>query len=390
MNKKELITKDIVELFNVFDDNVRLVGGCVRDYLLGKKVNDYDLATPLCPKTVISLLKQNDIPVYPTGLKHGTVTAVYKGIPYEITTLRRDISSDGRHADVAFVDSYATDAHRRDFTVNALYMDKAGNISDYTNGLKDLSARRIRFIGEANARVQEDFLRILRYFRFLALFGTKRIDEESLSACRIHKNGLCSISVERIRAEMMKLLMGRYVINSLNLMQESGVLSVILPKADVGRLATFLKSYPRADSLMRLSALVDSPQAVAWKWSKAERKQLGLYGATVQIGKTKAENRYLLWKIGKPAYLFHLHIFQLNHSLSELEFQKFKKIKMPVFTIRGSDLYNLGWRGAEIHRQMQRAEEFWVELNFSRKKRLVIEKLLSYNEKKPDEGKDKK
>ncbi|MBM3928021.1 MAG: CCA tRNA nucleotidyltransferase, partial [Sphingomonadales bacterium] len=189
--------------------NACFVGGAVRDALLGLPVADLDIATRLAPEDVIDALRRAGIKAVPTGLAHGTITAVIASGPVEVTTLRRDVSTDGRHAIVAFTDDWREDAARRDFTMNALYADpQTGEVFDYFDGIADLAARHIRFIGDARQRIAEDHLRILRFFRFLARFGDTP-DPEGLAACTERANDLMALSRERIREEILKLLVAR-------------------------------------------------------------------------------------------------------------------------------------------------------------------------------------
>ena len=189
------------------DGLTRYVGGAVRDELLGLPVSDIDLATRLRPDEVVERLEAAGIKAVPTGIEHGTVTAVSDGQPVEVTTLRRDVSTDGRRATVAFTDDWQEDAARRDFTINALYADPAdGEIFDYFGGLDDLEARRVRFIGDPLERIAEDHLRILRFFRFHARFGTGEPDPAALDACTARANDLMALSRERIADELLKLL----------------------------------------------------------------------------------------------------------------------------------------------------------------------------------------
>lgn len=379
--KQNPIPSDISALFDIFDGNIRLVGGSVRDILRHKEINDYDFATPLPPETVIHILNKHHIRVFLTGLKHGTVTAIYKGIPYEITTLRSDIATDGRHAKVHFVDSYEIDANRRDFTVNALYMDKAGKVTDYVGGLDDLSQQCIRFIGHANQRVQEDYLRILRYFRFLADFGINQIDTASLEACQSYRTGLQKISVERIRVEIFKLLEKPYALESLKLMKECQVLDVILPNSNVSLLEQFLKILPHANILEQFSILVPNANKIQWKWSRAQQKKLNLFNKSIHIGQDENSNRYLQWQLGQDAYLYHLTKSYLSHLLSKNQFDAFKKLTCPIFPITGKDLLQLGFKGPLIHQQLKIAESLWRKLGMPIEKKLVIENLLRYNKK---------
>lgn len=215
------------------------VGGCVRNDLLGVPVADIDLATDALPEIVTNLAESAGFRVIPTGLDHGTVTVLTDGLAHEVTTFRRDVATDGRHATVAFTAEVAQDAARRDFTMNALYADASGNVIDPLGGLPDLLARRVRFVGDADARIREDYLRILRFFRFHAVYGDPDggIDAEGLAACAAHIDGLATLSRERIGAELRKLLSARDPAPAVAAMAQCGALMVILPAADARYLA---------------------------------------------------------------------------------------------------------------------------------------------------------
>ena len=207
------------------------VGGAVRDGLLGEVVTDVDLATPLHPKVVVERLEAAGIKAVPTGIAHGTITAVADGKPYEVTTLRRDVATDGRRATVAFADSWREDAERRDFTINALYAHPtSGEIFDFFGGLDDLNARRIRFIGNADQRIAEDHLRILRYFRFFARFGQQEPDAEALAACARAANSLTALSRERISQELIKTLSVKNPVVAVRLMLRHGIFAPFIPE----------------------------------------------------------------------------------------------------------------------------------------------------------------
>lgn len=190
---------------------VRLVGGCVRDMLIGIEPKDVDIATSILPEKLIDILSKNEIKCFPTGIEFGTITAVVDQKAFEITTLRKDISTDGRRATVKFTNDWFEDAKRRDFTINAMYCDLNGNITDFFNGIDDLKNKKIKFIGDPEHRIEEDFLRILRYFRFFAYLGGSNIDESSFSAVIKLKSGLQKISGERIKAEMFKLFNNNFI-----------------------------------------------------------------------------------------------------------------------------------------------------------------------------------
>ncbi|MFN5783498.1 MAG: CCA tRNA nucleotidyltransferase, partial [Novosphingobium sp.] len=260
---------DLIQLVAVLGaGNARYVGGAVRDTLLGIAVKDVDIATPLRPLKVIGKLKDAGIQAVPTGIDHGTVTAVLPGGAVEITTLRHDVSTDGRRATVAFADEWQDDAARRDFTINALYADPAtGEVFDWFGGLEDLAARRVRFIGDARQRIREDHLRILRYFRFQARFGSQPVDKNSEMACSDLAATLKGLSRERVGMEMMNLLSLPDPAPTVARMAELGVLAVILPEAKVAALTELIVQEDRQnvapDALRRLAALLPADVPLA-------------------------------------------------------------------------------------------------------------------------------
>ena len=269
----------------------RFVGGAVRDRLLDLPVSDVDLATRLTPDVVMTRLRAAGIKVVPTGLAHGTVTAVTGGGPVEVTTLRHDVSTDGRHATVAFADDWRADAARRDFTINALYADAAtGEVFDWFGGLADIAARRVRFIGDPLVRIAEDHLRILRFFRFHARFGDGLPDAAGLAACIARANDLMALSRERIAAELLKLLGVAEPGPTVTAMIDGGIFRPVLPEiVDAARLLA-LTAYERLlgiapDPLRRLAALLPADAtvvaavAVRLRLSNAHVRRLTLLGA---------------------------------------------------------------------------------------------------------------
>ncbi len=220
-------TQKLMHALEKHSHQCRFVGGAVRDALLEREVQDVDLATILKPEQTMGVLKAAGITVIPTGLRHGTITAKIGHKHFEITTLRRDTACDGRHATVEYTGSWEEDAQRRDFTMNALYMTFGGEITDYTGGIEDAKAGHVRFIGDAEARIKEDYLRILRFFRFFAYYGKPPADEAALLACAKHAEGIDNLSGERIQHEMFKLLASEHPYVALRLMDKSSVLSAV-------------------------------------------------------------------------------------------------------------------------------------------------------------------
>jgi poly(A) polymerase len=238
----------------------RAVGGVVRNTLLGRPVGDVDIATTAPPQAVMELAARAGLHAVGTGLDHGTVTVIAGGVPFEVTTLREDVETFGRHAKVAFTGDWAADARRRDFTINALYCDADGTLYDPLGGLPDLVARRVRFIGDASERIREDYLRILRFFRITAQFGEGPPDAAGLVACVRERAGLARLSGERVRAELLRLLTAERGPEMIVLMRDWGVLTEVLPVAPrpelLHRLAAIEKALGAApDPLLRLAAL---------------------------------------------------------------------------------------------------------------------------------------
>ncbi|HEV2650283.1 MAG TPA: CCA tRNA nucleotidyltransferase, partial [Rhizomicrobium sp.] len=292
----------------------RIVGGAVRNGLLGRDVDDVDLATPLVPDEVSKRLAAAGINAVPTGIEHGTVTAVANGKPYEVTTLRRDVETDGRRAVVAFTTDWAEDAQRRDFTINALYADLDGNIHDTVGGVEDLKAGRVRFVGDATARIREDYLRILRLFRFHAWYGRGEIDSAALHAAAAEKAGLAKLSGERVQKEVLKLLAAKDPAPVLRIMAASGILTELLPgDLDIARLerlaAIDASAFFTPDPVLRLAALLPNDVTVArdvakrWRLSGADALRLeDLAGSREKIVSylSVKEMRKLLYRLGIP------------------------------------------------------------------------------------------
>jgi len=265
-------------VIDALDGEVFFVGGCVRNTLLGQPVADIDLTTPVGPAQVTRRLEAAGLKAVPTGIEHGTVMAVSGGEGFEITTFRADVATDGRRALVRFSTDVAEDAARRDFTMNAIYADPAGEVIDPLGGLPDLLARRIRFIGEPRDRIREDYLRILRFFRFTAWYGEDGIEPEGLAACAELAGGIDGLARERVGAEIRKLLGAPDPAPAVAAMAASGVLARCLPGASAALLALLVdlegKAGAGADWVARLAALGAEGPAEALRLSRAEAKSL--------------------------------------------------------------------------------------------------------------------
>lgn len=364
------------------NDNARYVGGAVRDTLLGLAVKDVDVATPLEPDDVIARLRQAGIRTVPTGIEHGTVTAILPDGPVEITTLRRDVSTDGRRATVAFARDWCEDAARRDFTINALYADPAsGALFDWFGGLDDLKSRRVRFIGEPRQRIMEDHLRILRYFRFQARFGSQPANTEAEQSCEELAGTLKGLSRERIGMEMMNLLALDDPAPTVARMQELGVLGHVLAEADPAALARLIAQEHRqgasADPLRRLAALVPADPELArqvasrFRLSGAQKKRLVL---AAERGDTAADPRALAYRLGREQALDRLLICGEDT-------RKLENWAIPVLPLKGGDIVASGvLAGPQVARTLRAVEERWIAEGFpddARVRQLLAEELAA-------------
>lgn len=292
MKREWLQAPELVRLLAVLgapDVDVRVVGGCVRNAVMDRAVSEIDVATPETPDAVMKRLSAAGVRAIPTGLEHGTVTALVDGKTFEVTSLRRDTACDGRHAAVEFTTDWAEDARRRDFTFNAMSMRRDGHLFDYFGGAEDAAKGRVRFVGEAADRIREDYLRILRLFRFFAWYGRVTLDADTLAACRAHADGLARLSAERIQQEIVKTLAAPAPEQAFMLMEGCGVLAVVLPEVrDLARLAalTRLESAVAAaiDWRRRLAALLAGGEsdsvAARLKFSAVDRERLRRLTAT--------------------------------------------------------------------------------------------------------------
>jgi len=357
----------------------RFVGGAVRDTLLGRPVGDLDLATPARPEQVLEALNEAGIRAVPTGLEHGTVTAIVPPRVFEITTLRRDVETDGRHARVAFDADWAADAARRDFTINAIFLDPDGTLHDPVGGLADLRAHRVRFVGDAARRIAEDVLRLLRYYRFEARFGDGGGDPAARAACRSAVPLLAALSAERVAHELTRLLQAPDPVPVLRMMQEDGVLAAILPEATrLDRLECLLRLEPDRDALRRLAALisVDAAGAAAvaarLRFSNAWRDRLVGLAAPFPLDPAACarQQRLALYRLGTDRYrdLALLSAAQGATSsarLSEL-LHDAEGWTPPVFPLRGQDVTALGVApGPPVGRLLEAVRNWWEEGDFA-------------------------
>lgn len=358
---------------------VRFVGGCVRDTLLDPELDmiDLDIATSTAPDRNIELLAAAGIRSIPTGIDHGTITAILDDRSYEITTLRRDVATDGRRATVAYTDCFVEDAARRDFTINAMSCDRAGHLFDPFAGRADLLAGRIRFVGSPVERIREDYLRILRFFRFYARFGASPPDHETLKALRAERGGLDRLSGERLRAEILKLLVGRNVLASLRLMAATGVWQEIFgAEPALERFTRLLASGAPNAPILRLAALVrgKSPAgaiAARLKLSNDERDRL-IALTTGELPDTAGAPpalRRLAYRLGRERAVDVLWLAAAEQGADAKTLARALAVVdafgAPSLPVAGRDLLALGMpAGPAVGRSLQAMEKAWIESDF--------------------------
>lgn len=373
---------------------VRFVGGCVRDAILGRKVKDIDIATHDPPETVIKLLEAARIKAVPTGIEHGTVTAVINRAHFEITTLREDVETYGRHAKVAFTDDWKADAARRDFTFNAIFCGPDGTLFDPFGGIEDLHAGRVRFVGDPETRIKEDVLRLLRFFRFHAHYGKGAPDPAALAACRKLAEFLPTLSGERVAGEILRLLSAVDPAPVVDLMQKDGVLAHVLPEAEHIRklvtLAAIENELGENDPLLRLASMlrrdIEVAQAIAERLqlSRAERERLAaLVAPEIPVTVTGDEkiHRRELYRLGAAHYrdlalLAWADSPAANNSRFQAMLASIQEWKPKEFPIKGRDVLALGIEnGPKVGDFLRRVEDWWIGSDFRPDREACLEKL---------------
>ncbi len=387
---REPSLRDLLALLSEGGEEARVNGGAVRNGLLGEPVNDVDISTTLVPRDVISRLKAAGHKAVPTGIEHGTVTAVLGEDAYEVTTLRADVDTDGRRATVLYGRDWEQDARRRDFTMNALYVDADGVVFDPLDGLEDLQARRIRFIDNAEQRIREDYLRILRFFRFFAWYGSFRPDADGLKACTRLKHGLSQLSAERIWQELSKMLAAPDPSRAVLWMRTTGVLGAVLPESEKwgidalpGVVETGSEQGWEPDALLRLMAILP-PQADRieelcdrLKLPNKVRNRLTDWAESVvpPADTSKAELAKLLYRGSQAGITDRLRLAMSQEAARDNVklAKKFGRLlkqsdrwHRPKLPVRGQDILNQDVRpGPEVSEKLKKIEERWVESGFT-------------------------
>ncbi|MDS7597667.1 CCA tRNA nucleotidyltransferase [Agrobacterium tumefaciens] len=385
----------IFALLNADGGEVRVVGGAVRNALMGLPVGDVDMATTLTPDVVVARAKSAGIKAVPTGIEHGTVTLVIDGEGFEVTTLRRDIETNGRHAEVAFGTDWQTDAERRDLTINALYADQSGTVIDLIGGLADIETGMVRFIGDAATRIAEDYLRILRFFRFFAHYGSGRPDADGLRASARAKDKLQTLSAERVWSEVKKLLSARDPSRALLWMRQSGVLAEVLPETEKwgidaihGLVAAEQALGWAPNPMLRLAAIVPPDRerltalAGRLRLSKAEAVFLTHWADAPAVDPDMKETALdrLLYRQGVEGVKVRLKLAlasaRADLSAGEAAMQKVarlstllsraEKFQRPSFPLTGADVMSAGIAaGPKVGEILKSLEDKWIEVNFS-------------------------
>lgn len=361
----------------------RAVGGAVRNALLGEPVSEVDFATTARPEDTLRLAAEAGIRTVPTGLSHGTVTLIVNDVPFEVTTLRRDVETDGRHATVAFGEDWTEDAKRRDFTMNALFARSDGKVYDPLNGAPDLLARRVRFVGDARTRIREDYLRILRFFRFSAQYARGPFDPGGVSASIGERFGLQRLSRERIRAELLQILVARRAGDAIGIMDESGLLVLIL--GGVARRGRFSRLCAieaalgaRPDPILRLAALgvfVEEDAArlsAKLRLSSQETDALISFAATRFLAEPRTRDlKVALYKLGARLYLGHVLLAWASADASPDDPAWTSAADLPrtwprpKFPAGGADLIARGWKsGAALGDRLKHLEQEWIASGF--------------------------
>lgn len=388
-------------------EEARVAGGAIRNTLLGQPVTDIDIATTNVPDETERRAQAAGLKTVPTGKEHGTITVIADGRAYEVTTLRDDVETDGRHARVVFGRDWKRDAERRDFTINALYATAQGEVVDLVGGLADLETRTLRFIGDAETRIREDFLRILRFFRFFAWYGAGRPDADGIRACARLKDGLARLSAERVWNELRKLLAAPDPSRALLWMRQTGVLTAILPESEKwgidaihGLVAAERDLGWKVDPMLRLAAIVPPDEAkvaamaARLKMSNAEAQRLAVWALSPPVHHATSEAA-----MAKAAYrgdvgglrdrlrlaLASARVRAAQDDGALIEAGGYARLlrfldawQKPVFPLKGSDLTALGETpGPRLGETLRALEEAWIESGFSMDRESLMEQARS-------------
>ena len=370
---KSLMTPELLKLGKVFKQNnydIRLVGGAVRDLMLGKSPKDIDLASDATPQKMQDILSNAGIKTVPTGIEHGTITAVLNGEPFEITTLRSDDKTDGRKAEVSFITNWKEDARRRDLTYNAMSIDFEGRLYDYFDGMNDLQNKVSKFVGDPVERIKEDYLRILRYFRFQSKIANPVWDDETIKAIKTNVLGLRKISAERVWQEVSKMLMGSNLDSILTYMNQTGVTGAIgLTTNNKEQLDRITYDHP----IVGLAVLVsDSNIGDRWKMSRGEKDLLHFLvtNKNTRLVQKTAEDMIIAGE--DKAKLIALAQMQGLRQLADM----LVRFQPPAFPVQGRDLLDKGMTaGPSVGTALDKLKSIWKDSNYKLSKQQLLDKL---------------
>ena len=395
---KDKLCMKIFSLLNEKEDTARFVGGCVRDSIIGLKTNDIDIATKLNPEDVVKILGSQSIKVVPTGIDHGTVSVFSKDFNFEITTLRSDISTDGRHAEVIFSDSWEEDSLRRDFTINSIYLKQNGELYDPHNGIQNLKDKEIIFIGNPDERINEDYLRILRFFRFNAFYGNNnlKLSSDSIKACIKNKNKIKKLSSERVQNEFFKILNSSDPYFIVSIMRKIEILDLLFEHKVETKIFKKLLLIEKENSfsknhILRFASLalknkkINANNLQMFNFSKKERKELCLLTNQefeIHNKLNKSDIKKILYSIDRKTLkdMAKLSWALSNNRVTNKNWKnvlsQIDKVAIPIFPLKAKDILDYGLEeGPIIGEILKTVEQDWIDSNFEHNKEDLLFKL---------------
>jgi len=395
---KDKLCMKIFSLLNEKEDTARFVGGCVRDSIIGLKTNDIDIATKLNPEDVVKILGSESIKVVPTGIDHGTVSVFSKDFNFEITTLRSDISTDGRHAEVIFSDSWEEDSLRRDFTINSIYLKQNGELYDPHNGIQNLKDKKIIFIGNPDERINEDYLRILRFFRFNAFYGNNnlKLSSDSIKACIKNKNKIKKLSSERVQNEFFKILNSSDPYFIVSIMRKIEILDLLFEHKVETKIFKKLLLIEKENSfsknhILRFASLalknkkINANNLQMFNFSKKERKELCLLTNQefeIHNKLNKSDIKKILYSIDRKTLkdMAKLSWALSNNRVTNKNWKnvlsQIDKVAIPIFPLKAKDILDYGLEeGPIIGEILKTVEQDWIDSNFEHNKEDLLFKL---------------